>query len=110
MQPHGCVLKGLQDYTDGVVTSADGMARPTWLSLPGGHHQSLRMALLPLWVSLRDVSELMLARGIEVSHEAIRVRTLRFGTEYARLTRRGDDPAHSFRSVSSHRWDTESDR
>ena len=34
-------------------------------------------------VSLRDVSELMLARGIEVSHEAIRLWTLRFGTEYA---------------------------
>ena len=39
-------------------------------------------------VSLRDVSELMLARGIEVSHEAIRLWTLRFGAEYARrLTR-----------------------
>ena len=35
-------------------------------------------------VSLRDVSELMLAEGIEVSHEAIRLWTLRFGTEYAR--------------------------
>jgi transposase-like protein len=35
-------------------------------------------------VSLRDVSELMLARGIEVSHEAIRLWTLRFGMEYAR--------------------------
>ena len=34
-------------------------------------------------VSLRDVSELMLARGIEVSHEAIRLWTLRFGIEYA---------------------------
>ena len=30
----------------------------------------------------------MLARGIEVSHEAIRVWTLRFGTEYARRLRR----------------------
>src|SRR5206468_8857795 len=35
-------------------------------------------------VSLRDVSELMLAGGIEVSHEAIRLWTLRFGMEYAR--------------------------
>jgi DDE domain len=51
-------------------------------------HQSLRVALLPLRVSLRDVSELMLARGIEVSHEAIRLWTLRFGTEYARRLRR----------------------
>src|ERR1700704_185434 len=39
-------------------------------------------------LSLRDVSELMLARGIEVSHEAIRLWTLRFGTEYARRLRR----------------------
>jgi putative transposase len=38
-------------------------------------------------VSLRDVSELMLARGIEVSREAIRLGTLRFGTEYARRLR-----------------------
>jgi transposase-like protein len=35
-------------------------------------------------VSLRDVSELMLARGIVVSHEAIRIRTLRFATEYSK--------------------------
>ena len=39
-------------------------------------------------VSLRDISELMLARGIEVSHEAIRLWTLRFGAEYARRLRR----------------------
>jgi putative transposase len=39
-------------------------------------------------VSLRNVSELMLARGIEVSHEAIRLWTLRFGAEYARPLRR----------------------
>jgi len=39
-------------------------------------------------VSLRDVSELMLARGIEVSHEAVRLWTLRFGAEYARRLRR----------------------
>jgi hypothetical protein len=39
-------------------------------------------------VSLRDVSELMLARGIEVSHEAIRLWTLRFGLEYASRLRR----------------------
>jgi putative transposase len=36
-------------------------------------------------VSLRDVSELMLPRGIQVSHEAIRLWTLRFGTEYATI-------------------------
>jgi hypothetical protein len=43
-------------------------------------------------VSLRDVSELMLARGIEVSHEAIRLWTLRFGAEYARRLRRTRGP------------------
>jgi transposase-like protein len=43
-------------------------------------------------VSLRDVSELMLARGIEVSHEAIRLWTLRFGSEYARRLRRSRGP------------------
>jgi hypothetical protein len=39
-------------------------------------------------VSLRDVAELMLARGIEVSHESIRLWTLRFGAEYVRRLRR----------------------
>ena len=34
------------------------------------------------------MSELMLARGIEVSHEAIRHWTLRFGAEFARRLRR----------------------
>ena len=39
-------------------------------------------------VSLRDVSELLLARGIKVSYEAIRLWTVRFGPEYARRLRR----------------------
>jgi hypothetical protein len=43
-------------------------------------------------VSLCDVFELMLARGFEVSHETIRLWTLRFGTEYARLLRRRRGP------------------
>jgi len=43
-------------------------------------------------VSLRDVSELLLARGIEVSHEAVRLWTLRFGLEYARRLRRTRGP------------------
>ena len=46
-------------------------------------------------VSLRDVSELMLARGIEVSHEAIRLWTLRFGTEYARRLRPHGEPVRT---------------
>jgi len=43
-------------------------------------------------VSLRDVSELLLARGSEVSHEAVRLWTLRFGLEYARRLRRTRGP------------------
>ena len=43
-------------------------------------------------MSLRDVSELLLARGIEVSYEAIRLWTVRFGLEYARRLRRTRGP------------------
>ena len=39
-------------------------------------------------LSFRDVQEMMLERGVEVSHEAIRLWTLKFGTEYARSLRR----------------------
>jgi putative transposase len=39
-------------------------------------------------VSLRDVSELLLARGIEVSHESIRLWTVRFSLQYPRRLRR----------------------
>jgi putative transposase len=40
-------------------------------------------------LSFRDVQEMMLERGVEVSHEAIRLWTLKFGAEYAyRLRRR----------------------
>ena len=35
-------------------------------------------------LSLRDVSELLLSRGIEVSHESIRERGLKFGHEFAK--------------------------
>ena len=58
------------------------------LSLPAGDRQSLRVVYYRFGVRLRDVSELMLARGIEVSHEAIRLWGLRFGTEHARRLRR----------------------
>ena len=40
-------------------------------------------------LSFRDVQEMMLERGVEASHEAIRLWTLRFGTQYARRLRRG---------------------
>jgi len=43
-------------------------------------------------VSLRDVSELLLVSGVEVSHEAVRLWTLRFGLEYARRLRRTRGP------------------
>jgi putative transposase len=39
-------------------------------------------------LSFRDVQELMLERGIEVWHEAIRLWCLKFGSEYARRLRR----------------------
>lgn len=44
-------------------------------------------------LSLRDVEELMLARGIVVSHETIRAWCAKFGPEYARgLRRRAPEP------------------
>ena len=39
-------------------------------------------------LSFRDVQEMMLERGVQVSHEAIRLWTLKFGAEYARRLRR----------------------
>ena len=40
-------------------------------------------------LSLRNAQEMMLERGVQVSHEAIRLWTLKFGGEYARRLRRG---------------------
>jgi len=40
-------------------------------------------------LSFRDVQEMMLERGVEVSHEGIRQWTLKFGSDYARGLRRG---------------------
>jgi putative transposase len=39
-------------------------------------------------LSFRDVQEMMFERGVAVSHEAIRLWTLKFGVEYARRLRR----------------------
>jgi putative transposase len=39
-------------------------------------------------LSFRDIQEMMLERGVEVSHEAIRLWCLKFGSEYARQLRR----------------------
>ena len=55
-------------------------------------------------LSLRDVSELMLARGVEVSHEPIRLWTLRFGMEYARRLRRTRGACSNI--VSDDQWGT----
>jgi putative transposase len=38
-------------------------------------------------LSFRDVQEMMMERGVEVSYEAIRLWTLKFGAEYARSIR-----------------------
>ena len=53
-------------------------------------HGSFRAASLHyrFTLSLRDVEELMLARGIVVSHETIRTWCAKFGPEYARGLRR----------------------
>ena len=40
-------------------------------------------------LSFRDVQEMMLERGVEVSHEGIRLWTLKCGSDYARGLRRG---------------------
>jgi len=38
-------------------------------------------------VSFRDVQDMMLERGVEVSHEGIRLWTLKFGSDHARRLR-----------------------
>jgi transposase-like protein len=43
-------------------------------------------------LSFRDVSEMMLARSVEVSHEAVRYWTIKFGSEYARRLRYARSP------------------
>ena len=50
----------------------------------------MRLAVLPVPLSFRDVQELMLERGVDVSYETIRAWCDRFGQEYAnQLRRRG---------------------
>lgn len=46
---------------------------------------------------MRDIEELMLARGIVVSHETIRTWWAKFGPEYARgLRRRAPEPGDTW--------------
>ena len=47
-------------------------------------------------LSFRDVQEMMLERGVEVSHEGIRLWTLKFGSDYARGLWRG---GHGFGDI-----------
>lgn len=48
-------------------------------------------------LSFRDVQEMMLERGVVVSHEAVRLWCLKFGTEYARrLRHRRGHPADTW--------------
>ena len=55
--------------------------------------QPLRLAVPPVPVNYRDVQELMLERGVDVSYETIRAWCDRFGQEYAnQLRRRGRRP------------------
>lgn len=44
------------------------------VSLPGVDHQPLRVVVLPFSAQLPEVEEMMLARGIVVSHETVRQR------------------------------------
>ncbi|MFF4291862.1 IS6 family transposase, partial [Streptomyces sp. NPDC001633] len=59
-----------------------------------GHRYPVEIIAHCVWLyhrftlSLRDVEELMLERGIEVSHETIHQWTLRFGPAYANALRR----------------------
>src|SRR6202521_2032810 len=62
--------------------------RATRLPFSRRNHISLRLVVLSFLPQLRDVQEMMLERGIQVSHEAIRLWTLNFGAEYARRLRR----------------------
>ena len=67
-------------------------------SLYRGHRFPAEIISHCVWIyyrfclSFRDVSELMLARGVEVSHEAVRLWTVKFGAEYARRLRARRDP------------------
>ena len=47
-------------------------------------------------LSFRDIQEMMLERGVDVSYEAIRLWCLRFGAEYARRLRRQRGPAGGY--------------
>jgi hypothetical protein len=51
--------------------------------LPGGGHKPVRGAVLQVSAELREVEELMLARGVMVSYETIRRWCAKFGQAYA---------------------------
>ena len=59
-----------------------------------GHHFPAEVIRHAVWLyfrfnlSLRDVEELLVARGIDVSHETIRCWTIKFGPQIARRLKR----------------------
>jgi hypothetical protein len=56
--------------------------------VPGGDHLPLRVAVLLLPAQLSEVEELMLERGVLVSHEMVRRWCAKFGQAYANGLRR----------------------
>lgn len=56
--------------------------------LPGRDHQPRRLAVLSFCLSYRDVEELLFARGVIVTYEAIRQWCRKFGQSYANQLRR----------------------
>jgi transposase-like protein len=57
--------------------------------VPGGGHQSLCMAVSPAFpLSFREAEEMMMERGVVVSHETIRQWCRKFGQTYANGLRR----------------------
>jgi putative transposase len=58
------------------------------LPLHEGDHQPRRVAVYRFALSLRDVQELMVERGVVVSHETLRQWCAKFGQSYANQLRR----------------------
>ncbi|MDT7596595.1 MAG: putative transposase, partial [Pseudonocardiales bacterium] len=80
-EPKGCFLE-----RGAVIERGCGVL--PGVSLPSGDHLPLRVAVLPLPAELPEVEEMMLARGVVVSHETIRQWCAKFGAAYAAGLRR----------------------
>jgi transposase-like protein len=94
--PHGCGRhRQVVEPLVGLGGSAVVEATPSYK----GHRYPVEIISHCVWLyhrfalTLRDVSELMLERGVVVSHEAIRAWCAKFGQDYAnRLNRRRPRP------------------